>query len=135
MTLELGDVIAQIGGDGGGAGPTPHRYVHDFGPTPIPAGVGLSHVVPDVPEGATLVATLEWDGPETGGPGVIVSAGTAASVGVAINTGAGFIPVTIAESDVITADGGVTVIIQAGAEGYTATRLTAIIIPTINEAT
>ncbi|QGS35317.1 hypothetical protein FOB82_10615 [Corynebacterium xerosis] len=134
MTYALGDVIARIGGDGGGTVPTPHRYVHDFGPTPIPAGGALSHEVPGVPEGATLVATLEWDGPETGGP-VVVSSGTAAAVGVAMDFGDGFFPVTIAASDVITTEGGVTVRIEAGAEGYTATRLTAIIIPTINEAT
>lgn len=133
MTYALGDVIARIGGDGGGGGPVPHRYVHNFGPTPIPAGGAIAHVVPDVPEGATLVATLEWDGPETGGPGVIVSSGTAATVGLALNVGAGFFPVTIAASDVNGSERGV-VIIQAGDEGYTATRLTVIIIPTINEA-
>lgn len=133
MTLALGDVIAQIGGDGGGGGPVPSRHVYDLGDMPITTDGLSGFIVPDVPEGATLVATLEWDGPETGGPGVVVTAGTAAAAGVAINGGAGFFPVTVVGTAKGSERGAIG--IQAGAEGYTATRLTAIIIPTINETT
>ena len=133
MTLALGNVIASIGGDGGGGGPVPHRYVHDFGPTPIPAGGALTHVVPDVPEGATMVATLEWDGPETGGFAVALDSGFDAAAGVALSADSGLLPVTV----VSTASGPERGLFNfiALAEGYTATRLTVIIIPTINEAT
>ena len=133
MTLALGDVIASIGGDGGGGGPVPHRYVHDFGPTPIPAGGPITHVVPDVPEGATLVATLEWDGPETGELAVIMEHGADAAVGVAIDMGTGLLPATV----VSTASGPESGLLNFMAvdEGFTATSLTVIIIPTINEAT
>lgn len=138
MTLALGNVIASIGGDGGG-GVTPHRYVHDFGPTPIPAGGAILHKVPDVPEVATMVATLEWDGPGTGELAVIMEHGGDSAVGVAFDMGTGLLPATVVSNvddrdDPENSERGV-VSIQAVAEGYTAIRLTAIIIPTINEAT
>ena len=139
MALELGDVIAHIGGDGGG-GPVPHRYVHDFGPTPIPvttSGDVLMHEVPDVPEGATLVVTLHWAGPETGGTGMMLAhvVDEAVAFGLATEYDFGyearFPPVTV----VATASGeeeerGMFFFV-AVAEGYTATKLEAIIIPAI----
>lgn len=133
MTLELGDVIARIGGDGGGGGPTPHRYVHDFGTTPIPTDSVITHEVPDVPEGATLVASLEWAGPETVELAVMMEHGADAAVGVAINAEGGFPPVNV----VSTASGPERGLLNFMAvdEGFTATSLTAIIIPTIDEAT
>lgn len=132
MTLELGDVIARIGGDGGG-GPVPLRYVYDLGDMPIATDGQSGFLVPDVPEEATLVASLEWAGPETGGPAVVVSHGDDHALGGALDAGSGFPPITV----VSTASGGESgfLIFTAIAEGFTATSLTVIIIPTINEAT
>ena len=132
MTLELGDVIARIGGDGGG-GAAAHRYVYDLGDMPIDPGGQSAFQVPDVPEGATLVATLEWTGPETGGLNVGMIHGDDAALGVTFGPGADFLPITV----VATASGVDRGVISlfASAEGFTATSLTAIIIPTINEAT
>lgn len=111
----------------------PSRHVYDLGDMPIDPGGQSGFRVPDVPEGATMVATLEWTGPETGGPAVAMESGADAAFGVALNTGSGFLPVTV----VSTASGGErgVLIFTAAAEGFTATSLTVIIIPTISETT
>lgn len=135
MTLELGDVIAQIGGDGGGGGPVPHRYVYDFGHAPIPVDGAIMHEVPDVPEGATLVVTLDWSGPEAteiGGPAVTMwhAFDDVGALGVPVDPfGSGFLPITV----VSTASGEErgSFAVAALTEGYTATTLTAIVIPAI----
>ena len=133
MTLELGDVIAQIGGDGGGGGPVPSRHVYDLGDMPIDPGGNSEFLVPDVPEGATLVASLEWAGPETGGPAVMMEHGDDATLGATFGPGSGFLPITVVST--ASGVGRGTFIFIAAAEGYTATSLTVIIIPAINEST
>lgn len=142
MTLELGDVIAQIGGDGGGGGPVPHRYVYDFGHAPIPDDDVIMHEVPDVPEGATLVVTLEWAGPETFEPAVVLNHAPASWTGdkrppSAIGFAAGydsefpeFQPISVVATTSGKEEWG-RFAITAVAEGYTATKLTVIVIPAI----
>ena len=131
MALELGDVIARIGGDGGGGGPVPYRYVYDFGHAPIPVtldGDFLTHEVPDVPSGATLVATLEWHGPETLEPAVAMGHVFDPAWGLADTAiGVASLPLTV----VTTAYGRTPGMFGVGAlaEGCTATKLTVIIIP------
>lgn len=139
MTLELGDVIARIGGDGGG-GPAPLRYVYDLGGQTIPVGESLLREV-DADTGDTVVATLEWDGAETGGLGVAlmgsftgVGGYQAAAAGVAMRAEDGaLVPVSIVGE--VDPQGIAGVQIMSLADGWTATRLTVIVIPTINEAT
>ena len=133
MTLELGDVIARIGGDSGGGGAAARRYVHEFGQTPIPADGTALAVKVNAQPGETVVATLEWDGPATAQPVVVLQVEEGGGFGSAFPTdGGGLAPVTAIGQAVDTEAGQIRVI-SMGAAGYSAIRLTFIVIPTIEE--
>ena len=125
-------MIARIGGDGGG-GAAARRYVHEFGPTPIPADSTPLGAQVSVQPGETVVATLEWDGPATAQPVVVLQVEEGGGFGSAFPTdGGGLAPVS-AIGQAVDTEAGQIRIISMGAAGYSAIRLTIIVIPTIEE--
>ena len=133
MTLALGDVIARIGGDGGG-GAAARRYVHEFGQTPIPADGTALAVKVNAQPGETVVATLEWDGPATAQPVVVLQVEEGGGFGSAFPTdGGGLAPVTAIGKVAPVAEAGLVQVMSMGAADYSAIRLTIIVIPTIEE--
>lgn len=129
MTLELGEVIARIGG----GGPVPSRYVYDLGGQPIPTSGSITQAI-DANPGEVVAATLEWTGSPSGDPAVSLSNGAGAiSVGVSfpLDGVEGPIPVSV----IWVQREGVSPMIEimANEGGYTATRLTVIVIPQIED--
>ena len=133
MTYTLGDVIAQIGGDGGG-GPIPRRHVYDLGGQPIPTSGAITQAI-DANPGDVVAATLEWTGTPSMSPAVSITniAGSIAiGVPFPLDGGEGLIPASIIW---VQREGFAPMIeIVAGEGGYTATRLTVIVIPQIEDA-